>query len=73
MACGCLADAPNHWLALHLYVTVFTRDSDWLARAICCVFLFVEKRGRLWAHKVWCTEREKVGYRGNMVTEEVGV
>lgn len=29
MVCGCLADAPNHWLALYLYVTVFTRDSDW--------------------------------------------
>lgn len=28
MACGCLADAPNHRLALHLYVTVFIRDSD---------------------------------------------
>jgi len=28
MVCGCLADAPTHWLALHLRVTVFTRDSD---------------------------------------------
>lgn len=45
MVCGCLADAPNHWLGLHSYVTVFTRDSD-RQQGQFCVSMFIGEKKR---------------------------
>lgn len=53
MARGCLADAPNHRQALHLYVTVFTRDLDlqqgqWDAVMIAGVKKKKKEKMQLW-------------------------
>lgn len=70
MVCGCLADAPNHWLALHLYVTDFHKTFKSGAKAVHYVFIFVKIKMWMWAtrmeggggmgsvnRKSWATEK----------------